>query len=144
MIKEVKHPLTLGEQIQANLLEEQRKPIDAARERAKRDSKIEEFNLFSEFLDRVKHHIIKSVAEKQFPSPVIMTQPEANAVHAESWTQESHGFRPSHPFFPLWEDFISWVHREGIDIEWNYRHDGVGINSWWTLSVLPPKFSLKR
>lgn len=41
------------------------------------------------------------------------------------------------PFRILWENFKADCEKEGLQPFWSFKHDGAGIESWWTLAVQP-------
>lgn len=41
------------------------------------------------------------------------------------------------PYYPLWEAFRDWAAENGLEAEWVHDHDGVGIRSWYYLTVAP-------
>ena len=41
------------------------------------------------------------------------------------------------PYYPLWEAFHKWAADSGLDAKWVHDHDGVGMRSWYYLTVAP-------
>jgi hypothetical protein len=42
---------------------------------------------------------------------------------------------PRHRDHELWREFVEWGESEGLVLDCRYEHDGVGINSWFVLTV---------
>ena len=59
----------------------------------------------------------------------------------ESWTTYSGGSRPiahaQHPDNHLWHDFEDWAESQDLHVGCEYDHDGVGMRSWYMLTVKP-------
>jgi hypothetical protein len=44
---------------------------------------------------------------------------------------------PSHQYHQYWAEFADWAQANGLQAEWIFEHDGVGVESWQVLSVVP-------
>lgn len=45
--------------------------------------------------------------------------------------------RARHRFHAFWADFEAWAQANGLTAMWQYEHDGMGVESWYTLGVTP-------
>jgi hypothetical protein len=44
---------------------------------------------------------------------------------------------PRHKYYKYWEEFAGWASANGLQAKWTYAHDGMGVDSWQVLSVVP-------
>ena len=59
----------------------------------------------------------------------------------KKWTLYSNDAQsiahPNHPDNHLWVDFEEWARGEDLDVDCEYAHDGMGMESWYNLTVKP-------
>ena len=41
------------------------------------------------------------------------------------------------PYYPFWVEFRDWAAQNGLEAKWVSEHDGMGVNSWYLLTVEP-------
>jgi hypothetical protein len=131
--------VTLGARILANLEEDAGHPVDLARKNAKKAGKEVYFNTVENLFARFKLYVHESANAGDFPAPLRLTLKESDALNTYSWKPGCTGPTKNHFCFALWEDFAHWATEEALVIEWQFGHDGVGMDSWWNLGIVLPK-----
>jgi hypothetical protein len=43
----------------------------------------------------------------------------------------------SHPYYDVWAKFRDWANENGLNVGFEYDHDGMGRESWYILTVKP-------
>lgn len=129
---------TLGEQLKATLDAIKAKEINQVqRENAKRQSKIERDRLGRKrLIEDLTTSIGSDIAHNKVPSIKVK-----NYDHQE-WLRRVNGLGPRSvtrllPDYDLWFEFISVMHDEGLNVRLVEDHDGVGMNSWINVIVVP-------
>lgn len=54
-----------------------------------------------------------------------------------TWREGVGVWSPVHPAHDIWLEFEARCAAQGIQPKWSYDHDGVGIESWYSLTVEP-------
>jgi hypothetical protein len=58
----------------------------------------------------------------------------ANVLRIYAGPQVTH---PTHEYHALWVDFARWAESQDLNPRWATDHDGVGMRSWYLLTVVP-------
>lgn len=45
--------------------------------------------------------------------------------------------KPEHPYHAHWQNFAKWAAENGLEPKWSDDHDGIGVQSWHWLTVIP-------
>lgn len=52
------------------------------------------------------------------------------------WRTEGKGiWSPGNPLYPIWEEFDAACKAAGLEPQWTYAHDGMGMEFWYELTV---------
>ncbi|WP_157657777.1 hypothetical protein [Burkholderia ubonensis] len=55
---------------------------------------------------------------------------------SRKWRTEGKGiWTPSHALYAIWEEFEERCKAAGLEPQWTYAHDGVGMEAWYELTV---------
>lgn len=129
--------MTLGARILANQERAKTHPLDVARERAGRRGQAEQFQVVEAFYDRFKKHVIDSVEEAEYPTPLRISHQEERALELRTTTGMAGEILKSSIALPVWDALESWAEEQELHLNWKQQHDGGGEVSWWTLGVTP-------
>lgn len=140
---------TLGAKLAATIADEQAFTLQAARlhARALSEEARAELQAVEDFYAKAKKHFIEGIQacipsvrlgilvgrtpNKQDNTAIynLLKLYNQQAVHAIN--------KPGHPFYAPTKDFEEWAKAEGLAPRWRNEHDGVGVHSWWILTVEP-------
>lgn len=130
---------SLGEMLRAKI---QR---DAEEEARKKQQKIDDEKALDEKEARTVRNFFEG-AKAQFESDILAGRATTGirvgrgentdaaallCVYNAPVTQARHRFHAS------WADFRDWAQNNGLTALWQYDHDGMGDQSWYTLGVTP-------
>ena len=130
------HSLTLGERLKQNIAEADRLRL-AKEERENREARerrerhVREVTLA---FDSIKSRVRASIEEGSIPQP--MRLPRVLDNHTRSYQVPINS--AGHQDYGVWQsEMETWAHEQGLVLEVVSEHDGMGMESWWTLKVKP-------
>lgn len=101
----------------------------------------------TQFFDRLKNEVENKIACQQRPIIDLRSREGFNLYsmlgYSESRINDSiDSFKNAlagkdGKYFPILKKFLDWMEEQGLEWECSYSHDGVGIESWTTLTFSP-------
>lgn len=136
--------MNLGETLKATkdrtVAETNRQRIEreAATDMAKRHT----LELVQLFFSQAREKIESEISMGEVPSAIPIGKPgkphtELVNVLAGYGMDSLTAVSPKHPYHFAWQEFDTWARDNGLQAVLRFEHDGVGIASWYELSVKP-------
>ncbi len=74
--------------------------------------------------------------------PMVLSSRKESRVYtvltAWNWNNKDNNIMDSkNPYNPIWVEFEEWCYGNGLKPKFEYCHDGVGVESWHELNVVP-------
>lgn len=96
------------------------------------------------FLERCKESFIEAIETGVTPKSIKI--PTSAPFDTYSWTTEKGLYNANskgtfvctnHPHYSAFESFFTWADENGLIGRFDYEHDGMGMSSWYTVTVVP-------
>lgn len=141
---------SLGDRLVSNLAASAERSAQALRsERARRELKTaEELGHVRAFFAAAWAQFSGNISAGELPGKIVLGRGNFSkaeyALHAFQWslpfgtTWQKGGkgiWNQPGDYRAVWDEFLQHCRAHGLSPVWNYEHDGVGMQSWWTLSV---------
>ncbi len=148
---------SLGQRLAQTQAEEKARTVASQRNAARHLSEddLKRFNQVFSFFDDAKHFFEQAILDQtpttQLRIQVGRTGPQGSASHMavyqtlRGWDYDGNELRSlkgGGAFASLWTDFQAWARSQGLVAQWQYAHDGGGMESWWYLRVTPDSAAL--
>lgn len=148
--------LTLGERLAQNDALRQRAitDADAARKLRMTQQERQQFELVEMFFRHVKEALSQAIIDGQdsrsiyaqvggrrHGKPLYRANDETERVlgHYQYDQKGMVSLQPRGRFSALWVEFQNWAASQGLEAVWQNEHDGVGMESWFSLYLRPRK-----
>lgn len=134
--------ISLGDMLRNKIAADAKAAVEEqqSKERKQQEKDADELRCVTEFYDMARTQFTNAIASGRKPEPIKVHSSGENSRVAsllETYNQSPDRLPKNSPFRPAWEAFDSWATENGLRAVWSYDHDGVGIQSWYWLSVQP-------
>jgi hypothetical protein len=133
----------LGEMLKAQNDERERQRIAAeeAEAEAARIEKEQNQRIIDEFIDTFKDEVTSCIMLNQQPGRRAFGGKKnsrmASILHSYRSDFESSIKNGKHEYSQPFLDLFAWGQQNGLQVNLSYVHDGMGMNSWYELTVEP-------
>jgi hypothetical protein len=108
----------------------------------------EKIKKVTDFFEEIKENFTQKIMRGEYPIKPISMRNENNIntiLETYQWNDPRKTIEnTTHPYHAIWADFSKWCTENKLTPKLTYEHDGMGIESWHTISISPLKPTLKR
>jgi hypothetical protein len=142
---------SLGELLQARILrDEEQAAAEKRAEAAERQAKqTREFKMIEMYFENAKSVITTAITSGTKIPQITLgkrggigfdSYEMGSLLRTFQWnesTPQGSIADPSNPYFAIWAAFKNWANENDLKVGFAYDHDGMGMESWWILTVNP-------
>lgn len=136
--------MTLGRQLGEQLRQQEADRIAATERKHLAEAKAESRRIAAErdkirqIFEEARNEALEAAADARPPKGVVVKgYGMPFLAHKVSGSGNLTPLDPRHPYHDIYTEFMLWGASEDVEFRVNYEHDGMGMESWHRVTVVP-------